>query len=87
MLRLTISLVMTSFLISGSAMAEGNHHGWDEHDGPTTQGNGGMTNDHASDTNEGTTSETTEGPKGQLDKENTDCNNCETTVDLPGKNR
>jgi hypothetical protein len=37
--------------------------------------------------NNGTSSEETIGPKGQLKRDNTDCNNCETIVDLPGKNR
>ena len=50
----------------------------------TTQGNSGKTNDNANPDNSGqettTTTTTTSGPKGQLDKDNTDCNNCTSTT-------
>ena len=52
----------------------------------TTQGNSGKPAQNTN--NQGTTTTTTTGPKGQLDKGNTGCNNCDSTVtDRPGKNK
>jgi hypothetical protein len=47
------------------------------------QGNSSNDNTNANPNNQGKTS--VSGPKGQIDKGNFDCNNCEQ--DLPGKNR
>jgi hypothetical protein len=63
----------------------GQHSGFSS---DTQSGQGNLTNDSSNNsTNNGTTTETSTGPKGQLDKGNTDCNNCTSSTDLPGKNR
>jgi hypothetical protein len=62
------------------AQDNGRHEGFSEESG---QGNTDNDNQNANPDNEGQT--TLSGPKGQVDKGNTDCNNCE--LDLPGKNR
>jgi hypothetical protein len=52
----------------------------------TTQGNSGKPAQNTN--NQGTTTTTTTGPKGQLDKGNTGCNNCDTAVtDRPGASK
>ncbi len=77
-----LAMILTS---SGVVLAEGQHNGFGEQTTGPTNGNGG--NDNGNLTNEGTSSTETTGPKGQLKQDNTGCNNCETTVDLPGRNR
>ena len=84
---LLISAAMLVMILSPSSvvLAEGQHVGFDKQTTGPTNGNGG--NDNGNLNNEGTSSTETTGPKGQLDKGNTGCNNCETTTNLPGKNR
>jgi hypothetical protein len=78
------ALMLVSF---DPTFAQGKKTGFGE-DQESTQGNSGKTNDNANEDNEGQTTTETTGPRGQLKQDNTDCNNCETTViDLPGKNR
>jgi hypothetical protein len=90
MKRLAISLIAVAVLLLGGlqpVLAQGQKTGH-QTETESTQGNSGKTNPNANPDNEGQTTTTTTGPKGQLDKGNTDCNNCETEVtDLPGKNR
>lgn len=81
------ALVALSLANPDPAWAQGQKKGHEETT-QSTQGNSGKTNENANPDNEGQTTTETTGPKGQLDKGNTDCNNCDTTVtDLPGKNR
>jgi hypothetical protein len=82
---LSAAILAITLTSSGVVLAEGKHTGFDSETTGPTNGNGG--NDNGNLTNEGTSSTETTGPKGQLKQDNTDCNNCETTVDLPGRNR
>ncbi len=75
------------FAAQEPALAQGNKTGH-ESTSQSTQGNSGKTNDNANENNQGQTTTTTTGPKGQLDKGNTGCNNCDTQVtDQPGAKR
>jgi hypothetical protein len=74
---LAATLMMSSFSI---AEAQGNKTGFSDKSG---QGNLDNQNSNAKPGNQGETS--VSGPKGQIDKGNTDCNNCSS--DLPGANR
>jgi hypothetical protein len=76
-LLVAASVVSLGFLTQAPAWAQGNRTGFSEQEG---QGN--LENDNVRD-NPGTAS--VSGPKGQIDKGNVDCNNCEQ--DLPGNNR
>ncbi len=66
------------FVAQDPAWAAGKKSGFGE---TTTQGNSGKTNTNANPDNNG--QKTTTGPQGQLNKGNTDCNNCTSTG--PGK--
>lgn len=78
-LLMTVAALALIGVTAGGAWAEGNHSGWSDESG---QGN--LTNDNSNNSpNNGTAS--VEGPKGQIDKDNYDCNNC--SQDLPGANR
>jgi hypothetical protein len=83
-LAITVSTALLGTAVA-PVLAAGQHVGWDTDTSEPTNGNSGNSNGNLD--NNGTSSTTTTGPKGQLDKGNTDCNNCETTPDLPGKNR
>ena len=54
-------------------------------DSSSTQGSGGKTNTSANPSNQGQTTTTVSGPKGQVKQGKTA--NTTTTTDLPGKNR
>jgi len=69
--------ILFSLVFATAAFAEGNHNGF-----ASDSGQGNLSNENVQNNN-GTTS--VSGPKGQVDKGNTDCNNCST--DLPGNNR
>ena len=74
MRNLFLSTVAILALVVGSAsptMAAGQHNGFSDESG---QGN--LNNDNVQDNN-GTV--TVSGPKGQIDKGKTDCNNCESS--------
>ena len=58
----------------GPSWAEGQHNGWADESG---QGNLDNDNDNANPNNNGQV--TVEGPKGQINKDNFDCNNCESS--------
>jgi hypothetical protein len=78
---------MLLFSAQDPVWAQGKKSGHDTTN-TSTQGNSGKTNTNANPDNEGQTTTTTTGPKGQLDKGNTGCNNCDSTVtDRPGKNK
>ena len=49
----------------------------------TDQGQGNINNDNVQNNN-GTVTETTSGPPGQINNGKTTCNNCETTTSGPG---
>jgi hypothetical protein len=88
MRTLIISTAAVAALLIGSlgpTLAAGQHNGFGSESTGPTNGNGG--NDSGNLDNNGTSSTETTGPKGQLKQDNTDCNNCETIIDLPGKNR
>jgi hypothetical protein len=76
---ITVTSAVLALLLAtaGGAFSQGKHTGFSDESG---QGN--LNNDNVKD-NPGTAS--VSGPKGQVDKGNFDCNNCEQ--DLPGKNR
>ena len=86
-LAIAAALILAGAAVTTTSWAQGNKTGFEEEE-VATQGNSGKTNENANPENEGQTETTTTGPKGQVDKGNLDCNNCETTVtDLPGANR
>jgi hypothetical protein len=58
----------------GPTLAAGQHNGWADESG---QGNIDNDNANANEDNNGQV--TVEGPKGQVDKGNTDCHNCESS--------
>jgi hypothetical protein len=77
MRRALLSVLAALALIIGSVgptLAEGNHFGFSDDSG---QGNLDNDNDNANPDNKGQVE--VSGPKGQIDKGNTDCNNCESS--------
>jgi hypothetical protein len=86
-LLVAASVLSLGLLTQAPAWAAGKHNGFKD-GSVSTQGNGGQTNDSANPDNQGQTTTTYEGPKGQIDQGNTGCNKCEpVSQDLPGKNR
>jgi hypothetical protein len=89
-MKFFLAITVASLLAIASAspgFAQGQKTGFDEEE-TTTQGGSGKVNTNANPDNQGQTTVTTTGPKGQLAKDNTDCNNCDTeTTDLPGQGR
>jgi hypothetical protein len=82
---LATTIALTAMLAMGSAAwAQGNQTGFGSTGPSTTQGNSGKTNDTANPDNSGQVTTETTGPKDQIDKGATDCNNCETTSTGPG---
>ncbi len=84
LLAITISTTLLGAAVA-PALAEGNHFGFGSESSGPNNGNSGNNNGNLD--NNGTSSSETTGPKGQLKNGKTDCNNCETETDLPGKNR
>jgi hypothetical protein len=68
-----VTLAIAALLISTAApaFAEGKHTGFS-----SDSGQGNLNNDNVQNNN-GTV--TVSGPKGQIDKDNTDCHNCESS--------
>lgn len=78
------ALAVAVIVLATPGISVAKQNGFGTEEGPTTQGNGGNTNDNSNPDNNGQVETETTGPRGQLKNGNEDCNNCTTTTTGPG---